>query len=1128
MARNFFLSLQFLSFLSFLFFSAFPLSFGLNVETRALLEFKKQLKDPLNVLDSWKELDSPCKFSGIACDTTSGKVTEISLDNKSLSGEISASISALESMTTLWLPSNSISGKLPLELINCSRLRVLNLTGNKMVGVLPDLTPLKTWRFLNCRQTTSPADFRPGHLRGEIPESIFGLWKLETFDISSNKITGKFPKSICKLQKLKKIELYMNNLTGEIPPELANLTLLQEIDISSNQMYGKLPEGIGNLKNLTVFQLYDNNFSGELPAGFGEMQHLNGFSIYKNNFSGEFPANFGRFSPLTSFDISENRFSGSFPQFLCEKRILYDLLALENSFSGEFPDSYVKCKSLKRFRISMNKLSGQIPDEVWALPLVIILDFGDNDFSGRISPKIGLSTRLNLLFLQNNRFSGQLPSELGKLTNLERLSLQSNSFSGEIPSEFGSLKQLSSLHLEENSLTGPIPSKLSDCARLVDLNLASNSLSGPIPHAFSLMSSLNSLNLSQNKLNGLIPEDLEKLKLSDIDLSGNQLSGRIPSVLLTIGGDKAFLGNDKLCIDENSKSITNSKMNVCLRKHGQKPTFGDKLVSLSVILSAFVVALAGLLLVSYKNFKQGQVDRKNDLDPEWKLASFDQLDIEADEICNLKEENLIGKGGTGKVYRLDLKKESFLGFWGNEILDSNLIVFEKVRPGPYTSTCPYSDITPPVAGPALAPSSPPPAPEESTSSGWSDKMIACLVVGCVGSSVLLLTIGFFLLRYYKCKGCRVHDSGPLDETGAPLEQGTRQQQQQHPQIEQAAPPVLEKRLSQLASMGNASHLEEFSLQLLLEATNNFSEDHKVGEGSFGSVYRCTLGDGREVAIKRAETSSTSSYAVESRRQEEKDNAFINELETLSRLHHKNLVRLLGFCENCNERVLVYEYLSNGTLHNHLHKLQNSPLMSWPKRIKVALDAARGIEYLHEYAVPPIIHRDIKSSNILLDSSWTAKVSDFGLSLMGPEDEESHLSLSAAGTVGYMDPEYYRLQLLTTKSDVYSFGVVLLELLSGMKAIHKNENGEPRNVVDFAVPYIEQDEIHRVLDKRVPTPTPHEIGAVAYVGFLAADCVTFEGQDRPSMTEIVNNLERALALCSAQPTSLSRSTTESSK
>ncbi|KAF2297298.1 hypothetical protein GH714_020995 [Hevea brasiliensis] len=506
-----------------------------------------------------------------------------------------------------------------------------------------------------------------------------------------------------------------------------------------------------------------------------------------------------------------------------------------------------------------------------------------------------------------------------------------------------------------------------------------------------------------------------------------------------------------------------------------------------------------------------------------------------------------------------VRKENYsLVCWGNEILDSNLTVFDEVIPGPCTNSCqnthamlagsgkfcpqgffichdntntitPPPPTVPPPPAPPLAPCWPPSTPPGgSTSSEWSNKMIAFLVVGCVGSTVLLLAAGFFVLRYCKCRGCRVHDSGRLDETGAPLEQGTGQQQQQHPQIEQAPPPpVLEKRLSQLASMGNAGHLEEFPLQLLLQATNNFSEDHKVGTGSFGSVYRGTLEDGREVAIKRAETSSTSSYAIGTRRQEDKDNAFINELESLSRLHHKNLIRLLGFCEDCNERVLVYEYLSNGTLHDHLHKLQSSPLMSWTARIKVALDAARGIEYLHEYAVPPVIHRDIKSSNILLDSSWNAKVSDFGLSLMGPDDEESHLSLRAAGTVGYMDPEYYRLQQLTTKSDVYSFGIVLLELLSGIKAIHKNENGTPRNVVDFVVPFIVHDEIHRALDSRVPPPTPFEIEAVAYVGYLAADCVTLDGRDRPPMTEIVNSLERALAACLVHPTSLSRSTTGSS-
>ncbi|KAM4130618.1 hypothetical protein ACJW30_01G114500 [Castanea mollissima] len=470
--------------------------------------------------------------------------------------------------------------------------------------------------------------------------------------------------------------------------------------------------------------------------------------------------------------------------------------------------------------------------------------------------------------------------------------------------------------------------------------------------------------------------------------------------------------------------------------------------------------------------------------------------------------------------------------WGNEILDSKLMVFDKVVPGPCSSKCSCGilELSSDICGQGVSickacegetsPSPPPlaPPPQSHHTSGWNKKMVAFLVVGCVGSLALILVCCFFLYKYCKDRGCRrVHDSGRLDEPGTTPENVPSQRQQE-------APPVLEKRLSHLVSMGNGVPMEEFPLQMLLEATNNFSEDHKIGAGSFGSVYRATLDDGREVAIKRAEISMSTPYV--NKREEDNDSAFINELEALSRLNHKNLVRLLGFCEDCNERVLVYEYLKNGTLNDHLHKLQSTPLMSWAARIKVALDAARGIEYLHVYAVPPIIHRDIKSSNILLDDTWNAKVSDFGLSLMAPVDEESHLSLLGAGTVGYMDPEYYRLQQLTTKSDVYSFGVVLLEMLSGYKAIHRNENGVPRNVVDFVVPYIAQDEIHRILDPKVPPPTPFEIEAVAYVGYLAVDCVNLEGRDRPSMTEIVNNLKRALDACLTHPT-LSRSSTESS-
>ncbi|KAJ1271099.1 hypothetical protein BS78_06G103300 [Paspalum vaginatum] len=341
-------------------------------------------------------------------------------------------------------------------------------------------------------------------------------------------------------------------------------------------------------------------------------------------------------------------------------------------------------------------------------------------------------------------------------------------------------------------------------------------------------------------------------------------------------------------------------------------------------------------------------------------------------------------------------------------------------------------------------------------------------------------------------------------------------------------PRVERRLSALLSKGPNTTVEQFPLMALRAATGDFSPSHRIGSGSFGTVYRASLPDGRDVAIKRAERRDpgAASSSAAARRASNHEAAFVSELTLLSRVNHKNLVRLLGFSADGGERILVYEFMPNGTLHDHLHKRPaplSPPLASWPARLRLALGAARGIEYMHTYAVPPIIHRDIKSPNILLDDTWTAKVSDFGLSLLNdlsscdgdgnavPDcDDEPCMT---AGTVGYMDPEYYRLQHLTDKSDVYSFGVVLLELLSGCKVIQRFEgSGTPKNVVDVTVPHIEADRVHRVLDARLPLPTPGEMEAVAYVGYLAADCVRPSGRDRPTMSEVVGVLERAVAAC----------------
>lgn len=419
--------------------------------------------------------------------------------------------------------------------------------------------------------------------------------------------------------------------------------------------------------------------------------------------------------------------------------------------------------------------------------------------------------------------------------------------------------------------------------------------------------------------------------------------------------------------------------------------------------------------------------------------------------------------------------------------------------------------------PAPAPLSLPSAPP-SVSRKESKGMVAFAVVGSVGTFIGLCAILWFVFlkfcRPARQRSRRVYDSEQQTPGNSPP--GPRRQTSRRVSRQRSGPSS-EKSGNLMSLKRGEQRPEEFSLQELAAATNDFSADCKIGSGSFGTVYKAMLPDGRQVAIKRAE------IRPGAKKFQDNLSAFDSELLFLSRLHHKHLVGLVGYCEEEDESeyLLVYEYMPNGSLHDHLHKMHElSPaLNSWLMRIKLALDAARGIEYLHTYAVPPIIHRDIKSSNILLDGTWSARVSDFGLSLMGPNDETSHLSLMAAGTVGYMDPEYYRLQHLTAKSDVYSFGVVLLELLTGKKAIHKDDgSGGPRNVVDYALPHIAEDDFPTILDPRMPPPRPFEIEAVTFVGYTAADCVHLEGKDRPSMTEVVGLLERALALCAS---SLSR-------
>ncbi|KAJ7528777.1 hypothetical protein O6H91_15G019400 [Diphasiastrum complanatum] len=290
----------------------------------------------------------------------------------------------------------------------------------------------------------------------------------------------------------------------------------------------------------------------------------------------------------------------------------------------------------------------------------------------------------------------------------------------------------------------------------------------------------------------------------------------------------------------------------------------------------------------------------------------------------------------------------------------------------------------------------------------------------------------------------------------------------------------------------------FNFEEIRGCTKGFQR--KIGEGGFGPVYYGKLSDGREVAVKVLATDSHQGAAE-----------FINEVELLSRVHHRYLVSLLGYCNESDQKILVYEYMPKGTLRDNLYGAmpQSQKSLSWKMRLNIALNAAQGLEYLHTGCHPRIIHRDIKSSNILLSKTLTAKVSDFGLSKLATEDETSHIFTVVKGTAGYLDPEYYLSNQLGEKSDVFSFGVVLLEIICGREPVKMNVPREEMNLVEWVRKHLQEGEIHEVVDPFLRSTYKMEaMWKVAEIAIVSAEP---RGMYRPTMAEVVQELKAAIQI-----------------
>ncbi|KAJ3692066.1 hypothetical protein LUZ60_012416 [Juncus effusus] len=683
-----------------------------NPELEILLQLKSGWGNP-PALESWNSNSTNhCTWQGITC--SNGSVTEISLPSQNLNQSISDSICELKNLEHLDLGNNTLLSKFPVSLYNCSSLKYLDLSQNYFVGTLPSdldklshsltfinlggnnftgdipvsIGRLKNLKYLHLEgnllngtypkeigsltnleylslawNSLLPAPIPPQfgnltnlkylwmtrtHIIGEIPSSFSNLMNLEHFDLAWNNITGRIPPWIWSFKNLQILYLYSNKLSGEIniTGQIQSLGLT-EIDISINNIIGSIPNEFGKLKNLSVLHLYYNHFSGEIPSSIGLLPQLGDIRLFNNNLSGSLPPELGKYSKLGNFEVSNNNLSGEIPPYLCSGQTLTSLVLFNNNFMGKIPKSLDKCNTLNNIQLYNNKFYGEFPLNIWSINNLQMVLIHDNEFNGRLPKE--LPWNLTRLEISNNYFTGEIPSQA---SGLQYFSASNNSFYGEIPSNLMGMSKLTYLALDLNHINGSLPYGISVLKSLNILNLSKNEINGYIPDSIGSLSGLTMLDLSNNEISGSIPQNLNNLKLNFLNLSVNHLSGVIPHSLENQVYNRSFLSNPNLCIESISYSVLN--LPICRLGSNGSDKLSRELIAIFATLGFVIfVGIMVILILLNRARKRKEMDGQNFAT--WESIPFHKLDFNEYDILNgMKEENVIGSGGAGKVYKIQL------------------------------------------------------------------------------------------------------------------------------------------------------------------------------------------------------------------------------------------------------------------------------------------------------------------------------------------------------------------------------------------------------------------------------------------------------------------------------------------